>query len=211
MIKKLLHHPIVKNRNGFSLAEVLIVVAIAASVVVVVSNLGGNVNLLNNLVSQQLQSASDINQTLQIMTTEIRSAGTAGNGAYPIDSASTSSFAFYSDINKNGSVEHVRYYLSSSTIYKGVIQATGTPATYPTSSEVITDIIDNVVTPTTSTPLFSYYDANYSGTQAAMTSPITIQSIRLVGISFRADVKPQQAPGPDYFSILVDIRNLRSN
>lgn len=202
---------IVKNRKGFSLAEVLIVVAIAASFVVVVSNFSGNINLLNTLVGQQLQSASDITQTLQIMTTEIRSAGPSGNGAYPIDSASTSSFTFYSDINKDGSMDHVRYFLSSSTIYRGIIAPTGTPVTYPTSSEVITDLIDGVSTPTTSTPLFSYYDANYTGTQAALTAPIIVSNIRLVQISFQADIQQNKAPGPESFSTLVDIRNLKTN
>lgn len=196
--------------EGFSLIEVIIVVAIAISLVMVVSNLSGNVSGLNSLISQQLQSKSDTNQTLQIMTTEIRSASPSQNGAYPIDTASTSSFAFYSDINKDGSTEHVRYFLSSSTIYKGVIAATGTPATYPTSTEIVTDIIDNVIIAST-TPLFSYYDANYTGTQPAMTVPISISDIRLIKISFSADVNPTQTPKPEYFSAMVDIRNLRSN
>ena len=100
-----------QNREGFSIIEVIIVVAIAASVVMVVSNLSSNIDLLNGLVSQQLQSASDIAQTLQIVTTEIRSAGTSGNGAYPINAVSSSSFSFYTDIQKNGSIERVRYFL----------------------------------------------------------------------------------------------------
>ena len=92
-----------------------------------------------------------------------------------------------------------------------MIQPTGTPASYPTSSAIITDVIDNVLSPTTSTPLFTYFDTNYSGSQSGLSSPITVSAIRLVDIIFRADVQPKQAPGPDYFSMLVDIRNLRSN
>ena len=86
-------------------------------------------------MSQELQSKSDIKQTLQIVTTEIRSASASANGAYAIDSAGTSSFAFYTNLHENGIMEHVRYFFASSTIYKGVIQPTGTPASYPTSSE----------------------------------------------------------------------------
>ena len=91
-----------KQEKGFSLVEVLIVVAIAASLVIIASNFSGNVSGLNTLISQQLQSKSDTSATLQIITSEIRSASASQNGAYPIDSASTSSFAFYSDINKDG-------------------------------------------------------------------------------------------------------------
>jgi len=197
-------------RNGFSLVEILIVIAIATSLVLVVSSLSGNVNVLNNLVSQELQSKSDINQTLQIVTGYIRSAGPSANGAYPIDAAGTSSFAFYSDSDADGAVERVRYFFASSSIYRSVIQPTGTPPAYPTATEVLTDLIDNVIIPT-STSLFNYYDASYTGTQPAMTSTANIATIRLVGVSFSSDVQPRQSPGPQHFSILVDIRNLRSN
>ncbi len=196
-------------KNGFSLIEILIVVAIASSIVLVVSNLSGNVSILNSLVSQELQSKSDINQTLQIVTTEIRSAGPSASGAYAISAAATSSFVFYSDTNGDGIAERVRYFLASSSIYRGVIQPTGTPATYPTSSEVTTSMVDNVIIPS-STVLLSYYDTSYTGTQPAMTSTADVASIRLVRVSFYSDVKPQQSPGPQYFSVLVDIRNLRS-
>ena len=205
------HDQMNNTQSGFSLLEILIVVAIAASVVIIAGNLGGSVNLLNGLVSQQLQSASDVDQALQIMTTEIRSAEPSAAGAYPIDAASTSSFAFYSDINQNGVPEHVRYFLSSSTLYRGVIAPTGTSATYPTSSEVVTDVVDHIISPATSTPLFSYYDANYTGIQAPLASPVVLASIRLAGVAFAVDVQSKQAPGPEYFSMLVDIRSLRSN
>jgi prepilin-type N-terminal cleavage/methylation domain-containing protein len=198
------------KRQGFSLIEVLIVVAIAAMVISVSINLGGNTTDLNGLVSRQLQSTSDINQTMQIMTTEIRSAGPSANGSYPIDSAGTSSFAFYTSIQKNGVMDYVKYFLSNSSIDKEVIAPTGTPATYPTSSEVITDLIDDVVIPT-STSLFTYYNSSYTGTQAAMTSTVDVSPIRLIGVSFYDNVDPNQGPGLQYFSILVDIRNLRSN
>jgi prepilin-type N-terminal cleavage/methylation domain-containing protein len=197
-------------RNGFSLLEVIIVVTIAASIVIVVGNLGSNTNALNSLVSQELQSKVDISQTLQTMVSEIRSAGPSQGGAYPVESASTSSFAFYSDINKDGVIEHVRYFLASSSIEKGIIAPTGTPAAYPISNEIVTDLVDNII-PTTSTPLFSYYDSAYSGTQAMLAMPVDVSVIRLVQIGFYADTKSTQAPSAQYFSAFVDIRNLRSN
>ena len=198
------------KRQGFSLVEILIVSAIAMSIVIVVSNLSGNISLLNGLVSQELQSKSDTSQTLQIVTTDIRSASPSANGAYAIHAAATGSFTFYTDQNGDGRADRVRYFLSSSSIYRGAISPTGTPATYPTSTEVLTDMIDNVTVPT-STTLFKYYDASYTGTQPAMTSTVDVTNIRLVGMSFYSDAQPKQSPGPQYFSVMVDIRNLRSN
>jgi prepilin-type N-terminal cleavage/methylation domain-containing protein len=196
-------------RNGFSFIEVIIVVAIASSIVLVVGNLSSNTDVLNNLVSRELQSKSDISQTLQIMTSEIRSAGPSASGAFALESAATSSFVFYSDIDKSGSVKRVRYFFTSSTIYKGTTAPTGIPAIYPTSTEVVVNVVDNVNL-SASSSLFTYYDSAYTGTQGAMSST-AIQNIRLVNIAFGATIQPQQAPGPQYFSAMVAIRNLRSN
>ena len=191
--------------------EIIIVVVLGFSIMLVVSQFSGNINMLNGLVNVGLQSKSDVSQTLQIMTTEIRSATTAQNGAYAIDSATTSSFGFYSDINKNGIVEHVRYFLASSSIWKGVIVPTGTPSQYVTSSEVLTDAVDGV-TVTSSTPLFQYYDASYTGTQAPLAQPVSVASIRLVGIAFSVTTKASSSPSStSAYQMLVDIRNLRSN
>ena len=198
-------------RRGFSLIEILIVVVIGFSIVLVVSQFSNNINILNGLVNVGLQSKSDISQTLQIMTTEIRSATMAQNGAYAIDTATTSSFGFYSDINKNGTVEHVRYFLASSSLWKGVVIPTGTPAQYVTSSEVLTDVADGVMVGS-STPLFQYYDASYTGTQAPLAQPVTVSSIRLVGIAFSVTTKASSSPSSTTaYQTLVDIRNLRSN
>lgn len=202
-----------KRRRGFSLVEIIIVIAIAAAVVIVVSNVGTNVSGLNGLISNNLSSKSDIAQTLQIMTSEIRGAEPSAAGAYPIVAAATSSFSFYSDIKDTGAADYVSYYLSSSTIYRAVIAPTGTPATYPTSSQVISDMVDDVSL-VSSTPLFVYYGATYTGSPAqALSSPIAIATVRLVQISFDSAIQknPSQPSPPQYFSTLVDIRNLDSN
>jgi prepilin-type N-terminal cleavage/methylation domain-containing protein len=201
------------NTRGFSLLEVLIVVAVAASVVLVIGNFSNNITGLDSLVSTELQAKSNVNQSLQSLTGEIQSTAISAAGAYPIDSAGTSSFAFFSDINKNGAADHVRYYYASSTIYKGVIAPTGTPATYPAGNEVVTDFIDNVII-TSSTPLFIYYGSGYTGTQAPLTYPISISSIRLVSVSFEVQTNRTSTISRSplqYFSSLIDMRNLDSN
>ncbi|HEX4104352.1 MAG TPA: type II secretion system protein [Candidatus Paceibacterota bacterium] len=202
-----------KKNSGFSLLEVLVVVAIAGAIVLIVGNFGNNISGLNTLVSSELQAKSGVTQEVQIMVEAIQSAKTSANGGYPIDAASTSSFAFYTDINKNGTADHVRYFYASSTIYQGIIAPTGTPATYSTSSEVLTSFIGNVIIPS-STPLFSYYDTSYTGTQSPLTSPIAASAVRLVRVSFevQANQTSTLSRSPlQYFSSLVDIRNLDSN
>lgn len=198
------------NRSGFSLIEVLIASIIAVMFVFVLSSFQTNLNSLQSFTSQKLQSRQDIDETIQIMTTAIRSGGPSSVGGYPIESASTSSFVFFSDIYHNGTFERVRYFLGTSTLQQGITIPSGNPLAYVTSTEIVTTQINDLVL-SSSTPFFTYYDSNYTGTQSPMSYPLTIANIRLVQFSFTADINQSSTPTPEYFSQMVDIRNLRSN
>lgn len=200
-------------RKGFSILEVIIVMAIAVVILFSLSSFRTNFNVIDTLLSQELQSRQDLDDSMQIMTTEIRSAAPSSLGAYPIDAAATSSLAFYSDMYRNGTFERVRYFLSSSTLYKGVIVPGGNPLVYATSSELVSAVATSI-TVTTSTPLFTYYDANYTGTSsssAPMSYPVNIQSVRLVQVQFYAAIQGSSSTVPQLFSSMISIRNLRSN
>ncbi|TSC82315.1 MAG: Uncharacterized protein G01um101420_479 [Parcubacteria group bacterium Gr01-1014_20] len=204
-----------RDHQGFSLIEVVIVAALAVGVLFVIVSLRGNVGNLENIITQKLASRQDIEQVFQIMTTEIRSASQASNGAYAIGAATTSSFSFYSDVDGDKIYDKVRYFLATSTavtstVYRGVIKPTGNPLQYATSSEMVSTAIKNFVK-STSTNFFEYYDADYTGSEPAMTSTQDITKIRIVKVSVYADVTPGKAPKPVFFSSFVSIRNLRSN
>lgn len=198
------------DRRGFSLIEVLIASLIVVMFIFVLSSFQTNFNSLQSFTSENLQTRQDIDQTIQIMTTDIRSAGPSSVGGYPIESAGTSSFVFFSNIYHNGIYERVRYFVGTSTLQEGVTIPSGNPLAYVTSTEIVTTQVNDLVF-RSSTPVFTYYDTNYSGTQLPMSYPITVANIRLVQFSFSADVEQSSSPTPTYFSQMVDIRNLRSN
>ena len=202
------HYPV----QGFSLVEVIIFAAITAALIFVVSSLTSNVDNIGNFVNQKLQSRSSLEQTFQMLVTEIRSAGPSSNGAYQIESATTSSLVFFSDIDQDGIFERVRYTLGTSTIAKGFIKPSGNPLVYATSSETIKDVITNVIVSTsTGAIFFNYYDSAYTGSQAAMNSPIDVSRIRVVKVSVYVDTNSGKAPKPTFFSDTITIRNSRSN
>lgn len=199
-----------QTSGGFSLVEVAVAVAVAAAIFFVVSSLRGNVSILENIIEQKLQSRQDIDQTFQIMITDIRSAGQSNQGAYPIVSASTSSFIFYSDYDQDGVFERIRYSLVTSTLERGIVEPSGNPLSYPTSSEVVTTVIEDVViAATTSLNVFEYFDSSYTGSGSAMTSTDDVSPIRVVRVTIYSDVSPGQAPRPLLFTNTVTIRNLR--
>ncbi len=203
-------HTSVSHRGGFSMLEMLIVVAISSAMIFVISSLRNNVNVLENIVNQRLKSRKDVEEALQIMLTDIRSANRSSIGGYPIESASSSSLIFYSNIDRDGPFDRVRYSMSTSTILRGVVKPSGSPLSYPTSAESVSTGIVYVIF-STSTPLFSYYNASSTGNETPMSSPIDSAQIRSVKITFSADIDPGKAPRALFFSNTVTIRNLRSN
>lgn len=199
------------RQSGFSLIEIIIAAAILSVLVFVIASLRNNVNTLGNLVTQKLQSRQDIDRVMDQMVTEIRSAAPSSQGAYPIDSASTSSLVFYSDVDSDGLFERIRYTVGSTTLDRGVIKPSGNPLTYATSSERVATLISNL-TRTTSSPVFSYYGDDYTGTQPPLAPTSTLASaVRLVRVTLYVDVRPREAPKPAFVSQLINIRNLRDD
>ena len=81
-----------------------------------------NTNLQNNMSAQL-----DARHLIKTMITELRKTQNSATGGYPIELASTSEIAFFSDIDSNGNVEKVRYFLSGNRLRKGVTPPTGSP------------------------------------------------------------------------------------
>jgi len=197
------------KRSGFSLIEVIIVVAVAAGILFVISSLRVNVSGLENVINQKLFSRKDVDQAFQIMVTDIRSASPSSLGAYPLESASTSSLIFFNDFDSDGVFERIRYSLVTSTIEKGIIEPSDNPLVYSSSSETVTTIIEDVI-PSTSTDVFRYFDSDYTGIEDPLpASSTSISSIRVVKVEILVDTNPGETPQPTLFTHTVTIRNLR--
>jgi len=215
MIKKI---EILKSRSGFSFLEVVFFVAISAIILVAVMGIKNNVGNLQNFINQKLMSRQDLDQTFQILVTEVRSAQPSGLGAYPIVAATSTSFTFFSDVDKDGLVDRVRYFLSTSTVSstvtnvlnRGIIEPVGSPFVYSTSSEKISTVVNNIIT-STSTAIFEYFGSSATTTAVSLSYPVDISSIRFVKINLFVDINPGVSPKASLFTDTVTIRNLRSN
>ena len=130
-------------------------------------------------------------------------------GSYAIDSASSTAFIYYADLNGDGLKEKIRYFLSGTTLRQGVIKPSGSPLVYNPANEKIADMIHGIVK--NSGPIFTYYDTNYDGTTAPLATPVNLLNIRLVKITVKVDVDPRKPPGPAQFTTQVSIRNLKDN
>lgn len=197
----------IKKRNGgFSLIEIIVGMALFAGIAFIIGTFMKSIFDYQLLFTQQLSAQQEIENTFAGIIPEIRSTIPSALGGYAIGQVATSSLTFYADINSDGIADQVRYFLSGTTLKKGIITPTGSPLVYNAGNEIVNDKIHNIAT---STPIFTYYDANYTGSEAAMTYPITISNIRLVKIA--VTVKDPNKTTPLSASIEIVPRNLRTN
>ncbi len=196
-----------KPNAGFTLIEILVGLALFAGIAFIIGTFMKSILDYQTLFTQQLSGEQEIQNTFAAITPEVRSMIPSALGGYAIGQVATSSVTFYGDIDSDGIAEQVRYFLNGTTLEKGVIDPTGSPLAYIGANEVVSDMIHNVVA--TSTPIFTYYDMNYTGSEPAMTYPITIANIRLIKLT--VTVKDPNKATPLSASTEIVPRNLRTN
>lgn len=197
-------------KKGFSLVELLISVAIISLILVIASTFQKDVFTLNFTLQSSLNAQLDARRLVKVMVSELRKTVPSAVGSYPVEAASSTAVIFYTDVDSNGVVDRVRYFLTGSTIKKGVTVPSGSPLTYNLGNEVVTNLINNVISSST-LPIFQYYPATYDGTTAPLASPINIPSIRLLKITVIIDNDPNKSPTQIIVTSSVSLRNLKDN
>lgn len=201
-----------KSKNkGFTLVEMLIVMGIMGLFVVLVTDFQSKIFIYNRIFQGGNFVGTDALNVVKSMAVEMRSMSPSSGGAYPIESASTSSIAFFNDIDDDGNKERIRYFLSGTTMQRGVIKPTGNPFVYNTTSETFSTLMSNVRNTSTSS-VFTYYNTYYDGSATTSLSlPIPISNVRLVVVNVILDADPSRPFVPLYATTQVSLRNLKDN
>jgi prepilin-type N-terminal cleavage/methylation domain-containing protein len=198
----------IQDNRGVTLVELLVVIFIMSLIGTAGFMLQNDVFKFNRIIFGQLDAQGDARQTLRKFTSDLRTAVPSSTGTYPIAQAATSSITFYANIDNDAYVERVRYFLATTTLKRGVIKPSGSPLTYNSASETVTDLVQGIANGTTS--IFTYYDENYDGstTTPPLSLPVATQLIRLVKIEMVVDQNPNQPPAPETFTTQVTLRNI---
>ncbi len=201
-----------RGSSGVTLMELLIAIFIIGTVGVGIAKLSGDVFSFNRYFDSAFGTADRAQRLLRPMAQEIRSAGQPNSGAYPIDTANTNDFIFYSDINNDTLVDRVRYYLSGTSLIKEVTPPTGNPLTYNDTNKVTTTLMTNVRnTALGNVPIFNYYDSSHTGGSTGEVTAGTgdITTIRLIRVTIHIDADLHMSPPPTVVTTLIAVRNLK--
>ena len=199
-----------KDNRGISLMEVLLTIGIFLLLAMGAASIFSFSLKANKIIWEQLSTQNEGRKIIQDFVNELRSANYSSIGAYPLSVANTQEIIFYSNIDTDSYRERVRYFLSGNILKKGIIKPAGSPLTYSTSSESITNVVYDIAN--TSTPLFYYYGQNYGYTSSTpLSPPVNITDVRLVGITLMLEEDPTASPVPFQIESKVEIRSLKTN
>jgi len=199
----------IKKNKGLTLIEILITVAIFSIIMGAIGYFVRDLFYYEDVFSGGLTSYDEARKIFQPISSEIRSASPSSLGAYPIERADTTSFIFFSDIDNDGLKERIRYYLSGTNLMRGEIISSGMPLQYLSENESLVEVIHGIRNE--STPIFTYFDSSYNGSNAPLSQPVSVFNVRLIKITLIIDNDPNKPPAPVTVTTQISIRNLKDN
>jgi hypothetical protein len=203
----LLNRPATGTR-GYTVLEVTVVLGIVMTMIIMLAAVQKDVISLDSVVHGAFTAQGDARRAFRMMTKETRTLSLSENGSYPIVSAEETSFTFYSDVDSDGQTEHIRYFISADGLSRGIIEPSGSPATYDgteSTSVLVTDMANDSI------PVFEYFDESYAGDGSPLASPFDTSDVRLVRITIIIDKNGDRTPEPQTYSTQVTLRNLKDN
>lgn len=197
------------DQRGFSLTEIIVVTAITGAIFLAVFNFGQNIFFFNSEAQKNLNAQSGARRVLKTLVKELRSASPSSLGAYPVVLASSTSLIFFSNIDDDVYKEQIRYFLQGNELKRGLTKPSGSLLSYNPANEQIVTLISGVNNG--ATPIFEYFDANYTGTSTPLTQPVQATLVRLVRITIKIEKDPTRSLGPFIAESQVFLRNLKDN
>lgn len=192
------------STNGFTLAEVLVVIAIMGIAGLAFQSAIVSFYRQNAYIFESASALDNARRGVETSMTHLRESSYGDDGAFPLLSGATSTVMFHSDIDNDSSVERVQLYILNSVLYRVVTNSGGNPPSY-TGQTLATTTLATFIRNGTSTPLFRYYDS----TGAELALPIDVSQVSSIGVELVIDLNPNRAPELFTLQGSATLRNLR--
>lgn len=195
--------------HGMTLLEVVIVLSIYMLLMGAISASVISIYQTNGYTIAQSYEIDHARRGLQNFIKDAREMTYADDGTFPIAVMESNRFGFYSDVDRDDSVEYTVYQLATTTITKYVYAASGTPPVYnmvtPASTEVLSEYVQNI---SQGVHTFRYYDTDgveVTGAGALLTD------VRYIEARIIVNIDPNRSPGEFLLHTGVAPRNLKDN
>lgn len=195
-----------KSFRGFTLLETIVYIGLFGLIFLALTNAIIAFYQSNRFTLEQMNQLDSARKGVAAMVTGIRETTYSEAGSYPIEAVATTSITFYADMDNDGIVERVRYFLSNQDFVQGVIKPTGSPAAY-TGTETLATTSQYIRNVEQGVDIFSYYDTN----GALMSAPFSLVAIRYIKVSLIVNVNPATMPNEFTLRSSAAIRNVKSN
>jgi len=196
------------KRRGVSLIEILVVSAILGLITPVLLSFVWNSVGINRRVEGAIINQRNARQVMDLVKKELRKARSGAGNQYPLQLCEPNQIIYFSDIDDDGQIDRVRYYLEEGTFKRGVIKPVG--ENYPIENEQLLTVMPHIQNDETQ-PIFSYYNSQFTGTGNSLVEPISCGEVRLLEIRFRIDTVLELAPGAFELRSMVHFRNMKNN
>ena len=100
-------------RKAFTLIEVLVTIFISSIIMVIIFSAVTSFYKTQSITWNQSVAIEEARRGVELMIREIREAKDGDDGSYSIEKADDKEFIFYSDIDKDGATERVRYFIGA--------------------------------------------------------------------------------------------------
>jgi len=200
MNNKIILNKIRKSIHGFTLIEILVVLAIFLLVFLIGAEFIIKGFKAISFGSEQETAISNARRAMELLSTDIREARSSEKGDYALSTNEEQNFIWYGDVDNDGIAEKIRYFLSDNTL-KRVVTEPGPDNNYDQTgaTTTIAQYVNNQ-----SEPIFIYYDSDNNETTI-------INNIRLIRIKLKINVNPAIAPQDYYVESDIQLRNLKDN
>lgn len=193
-------------QEGLSLIELIVVIALFTILSLVVTTSIHSLYKANAYTFAQAYQLQNARIGVDLMTRDIREMIYADNGSFPLVRMEEHHIAFYSDIDRDDSVEYVEYEIMNDTdLVKRVHNATGTPPVYdldtPEEEVVISEYVQNYLE---DLAVFQYYDEN---NDEILNSRPT--DVRYISLNLIINVDPVRDPGQYMLRASAALRNIK--
>lgn len=197
-----------RNHLGLTLIEALVVLSIYTILMLAVIYSVTELYRTNAYAIAQAEEVENARRGMTQWNRDAKELTTGEDGNYPVAIIEPHRFGYYSDTDRDESVEYVEYELASTTLYKYTYNATGTPPTYdfstPDSTEILSEFVNNL---DQGVPTFRYF-AN-DGTELYASSPII--EVRYIQAQIIVNIDPLRNPGEFMLRSSLAPRNLKDN